>query len=306
MRSPGFVTLVASILAAGSAWAFESVDDAVLGEAVGQAGITLGITQPVGGIVASEIIFNDANNSLVSAGIPTSVVSGYNNAGNLVIRGLGFQACAAGAGCTSLGANEAYTVNIDATGDVDTVQLNNQPAVSVALAWASSVTKLRVLFSKLSLRNAFGTDPGGHNYGDATSNSDFLQLANGYFELTPVAGTPALNILLGSEPLTGENMVTLANANFGSVNFGSVSLLDKSGGAGRNMNFTFQLENFNLSGATLNVSGSGIVMTTPQLSGLNVMMRGITVGNTATTMGSLGIQGLNVSGLTMTVTGKSS
>ena len=302
MRFPGSVILLAAFFVGGAAHAFEVVNDEELSGAVGQAGISLGITQPAAGIVASEIIFNDANNSLLSAGIPASVVSGYDNAGNLVIRGLGIQACAAGAGCASLGTNEAYTVNIDATGDVDTAQLNNQPAVSIALAWASSVAKLRVLFNKLSLRNA--EDGAGNRYGAVASNSDFLQLVNGYFDLTPAAGTPTMSVLLANEPLAGGNMITLANTNFTLVDFGVVRLLDNS--ASQNLNFSFRLDNLNLSGATINLSGSGLVMTMPQLSNLNVMLRNITVGSAAASMGSLGVQGLNVSGLTLTVTGKSS
>lgn len=298
MKSPvgRRIVLLSALTCINSAFALEAVDDAALSAADGGAGITFSVTPPTAGIVAQSIYYHDANNAGAGAGIPASVIAGYANQGDLSLSTIGFQGCAnatTGATCTTP-AGATFNVDIDATSDVDPVTVGNQPALRVNLTWAAGVGKMRVKLAQMGLRNTTGAI--------ATT---FYNSVNGYVDLIPASGTPTMTVLLGNEPATGGHMITLANANFGTLDFGQIQLLDNAGGAGRNMNFTFQIENFDLSNATADVSTTGLVLTVPNLSNMNVMVRNIVVGNTTTTMGSLGALGLNISGLTITVNGKS-
>lgn len=276
-----FPVMAATLMMHFSAFALEQVDDSQLSNAVGQTGIIISTSVDW---VSSSVKISDLS------GVPSTIKPGYEfNTGVLVLNGMGIKGCTNGAGltCTTT-TNPTFNVTVDASGGAS-------PVVKLAVAWDSGIQKLRILLDKVSIHNQQG--------GNVVEILDF---ANGYLDLLrPGAPNPTFNFELGNEPST--HMMTLANANFGTLDFGQVLLRDKSDNLSnnRNIRFNFKLDGMNLTGTTVDIANAGLILTTPNLTAVDMTLSNITAGNTAANMGSMGVVGMNLSNLTFTIAGKS-
>ncbi len=141
--------------------------------------------------------------------------------------------------------------------------------------------------------------------GLAGNNVEIVDLAQGYVDVIRPAGSPALNIQLGNEP--GGNMMTLSSFNVGTLDFGQVLLRDKSDTLvnNRNIRFSFALTGLDLTNTTVNVIPTGLVIGNPSMTGLGFTMTDIIAGNTTTTMGSVGMNNITLTNLSVRISGKS-
>lgn len=264
-----------------SALALEAVDDEVLSDASGQTGVTISASA---NWLSQQVRFHDLS------GILTSIRPGYeNNTGDLLFNGFGIQGCH-DAPCSS-STNYTFDLNVDAVGGVS-------PVAKLTLSWATGVQRLRIWLGGVGIRNAQGLN-----------EFEFMDLAQGYVDISrptlPVGSTtPTISLELGNEP--GGHMMTLSQANFGTLNFGTVLLRDKTDNLAnnRNLRFGFVMDNVNLTGTTVDIVSDGLVMNTPSLSSLNLTFSNVLAGNIATSMGSFGVVGMNLSNLQLKVGGK--
>jgi hypothetical protein len=278
-KSNVFVLLAACLPFCASA--LEAVDDEILSDASGQTGVTISASA---NWVSQQVRIHDLS------GVLSSIRPGYeNNTGDLLLNGFGIQGCH-DAGCTS-STNYTFDINVDAVGGAT-------PVAKLTVAWATGVQRLRIWLGGIGIRNAQGLN-----------EFEFLDLAQGYVDISrptlPVGSTtPTLSLELGNEP--GGHMMTLSQANFGTLNFGTVLLRDKTDNLAnnRNLRFDFTMDNVNLSGATVDIVSDGLVMNTPSLSSLNLTFSNVLAGNIATNMGSFGVVGMNLSNLQLKVGGK--
>lgn len=165
----------------------------------------------------------------------------------------------------------------------------------------SAVTKLRVPLTGLSLANASGNNA-----------SKFLVLSNGYIDLAASGGSSLFEVELGNEPING-HMLKFTNANFGTINMGTIKLCDKSDSTCNNQKLGFDVTiggtaGLSLSGVTVDINNTGMILTNfpyTSTNTLDVTVNNITAGNGSTTMGAFGVKGLYTTGLAITLAGKS-
>lgn len=292
LKYSAFAILIAS-LSAGTVMAFESLEDEQLSESTGQTGITISTSL---NWTSTEVQIHDLT------GVPATIKPGYEfNTGDLVLTGWGIQGCTNGAGATcTTTLNPTFNIELDSSGGAT-------PVARAAVAWDSGIQKIRLLLDKVSIRNGSG--------GNAVEIMDLVpaggneNIANngGYIDIIrPGAGTPTLAIELGNEVTTG-HMLTFSNADFGTISFGKVLLRDKSDTLvnNRNLRFGLDVNNLNLTGATVDVTDNELLMTTPNLTNLNVIFSNVTAGATAANMGGFGAVGVNMSNLNIRISGKS-
>jgi hypothetical protein len=60
----------------------------------------------------------------------------------------------------------------------------------------------------------------------------------------------------------------------------------------------------NLTGAGLDINPTGLILATPSLTNMNVTFSDIIAGSNNTSMGTIGIEGLNLSNHRLTIKGK--
>ena len=275
--------IISAILAASvlslQAHALESIADEALSESVGQDGITISTSV---NWLSQSVRVHDLN------GVPATLAAGHANAGTLAFNGWGIQGCTNGAGaaCT-ITTNPTFNILIDATGGA-------APFIQMAVNWDAGIGKIRFLMDNISLQN-----------GLAGNNVEIVDLAQGYVDVIRPAGSPALNIQLGNEP--GGNMMTLSSFNVGTLDFGQVLLRDKSDTLvnNRNIRFSFALTGLDLTNTTVNVIPTGLVIGNPSMTGLGFTMTDIIAGNTTTTMGSVGMNNITLTNLSVRISGKS-
>ena len=103
-------------------------------------------------------------------------------------------------------------------------------------------------------------------------------------------------------------MFSFGTTVFNTIDFGEIRLTDKAdtgvAGNGRNLRFKLRLDNVDLTGAGLDINPTGLMFTTPGLTNMNVTFSDIIAGSNNTSMGTIGIQGLNLSNHRLTITGK--
>lgn len=273
--------IISAILAASvlslQAHALESIADEALSESVGQDGITISTSVDW---LSQSVKITDLN------GVPATLAAGHANAGTLAFNGWGMQGCIDAACNTTT--NPTFNVLIDAAGAAT-------PTLQVSINWDVAITKIRFLLDNISLQNGLGGN-----------NVEVVDFAQGYVDVIRPAGSPALNIQLGNEP--GGNMMTLASFNVGMLDFGQVLLRDKSDTLvnDRNIRFGFTLTGLDLSNITVNVIPAGLVIGRSGVwAGLGLTMTDIIAGNTATTMGSVGLNNITLTNLSVRISGKS-
>jgi hypothetical protein len=101
-------------------------------------------------------------------------------------------------------------------------------------------------------------------------------------------------------------LLHFTNGNFGIIDFGVIALLDKQNN-NNSLRFGLKLENVDLTGSGFDVNTDGLIYTASNFGGgvMNVTLSNIAMGNAgAPSMGSIGVEGLSVSNLAVTIAGK--
>jgi hypothetical protein len=283
----------ASLLMISNSYALEKLTEDDLASATGQDGISLNIIMPAAGWTAQEIVLTD------KTGIPNSIKPGYDfYSGSILAKNVALNVCyeaAVNGLCTAIGM-QGIRVDVDAVGNVN----NAGPMLNIQSSLFGSASKLRVYIDKIAIRNGLG--------GNESTIIDFNHPDdNGkdYFDLLPSDGK-LFNLQLGTE--SSGHMISFGSTSFNTIDFGEVRLTDKTdtgvSGNGRNLRFNLRLDNINLTDAGFDIITTGLVFSTPELKSMNVTFGNIRAGSSNTSMGTVGIQGLNLSKHALIISGK--
>lgn len=265
-----------SVLLSTSAQALESLDDDMLAETLGQAGITVTVTPPVTGILFSTVIHDTdpAIDGALVIGRPLAVgdhIASSINTGGAPIN-----------------------ILIDATGDVDTVVAGNQPSMGINITIPAGTV---INTGTVSVAQSNGA-------GVAVSNQSNVILNNMTITLP---GTMVLDLTLGNEVATTGQMMRLTSTMASGLSISNVAMRDATA-AGANGTAvraaSVLIDNAGAStGLDLDVkvniipTGLQATLTTLGTGGVDIRMTDLRLGDTSSTsMGNLNILGFNANG----------
>jgi len=272
------------------AQAMEAMIDEDMSAAVAQDGVNISVRLPSARLSIDSIALRDVDGITFNS---ATNFTGYNNRGDLLLQTLQLQACTeatTGGACTAVTTSDTFNINVDSDGGVSGLS----PTIQAKINIGSAVNKLRFSLDKISMR-------GG------ASGTTVALIDMSTVDIVPVGSKNLLTVQLGAQPQGG--MIKFTNANFGTLDFGTIKILDKSdtvnGGACAtcNINFNFAISSLNFTNATLDISNAGLVFNLPSFATpINVTMQNVQMGNT-TSMGSFGAQSLQVSNLQLAISG---
>lgn len=265
-----------SILFSAPLLALESLDDTALAETLGQAGVTISVTPPAGGISFSTVIHDSdaAIDGAIVLGRPLAladhIATSINTGGNPI------------------------TILLDATGDVDAGTAGNQASLGINITIPAGT-----VINTGTLSAAQSNGPGV-----AISNQTGVIINNMTITLP---GTTVLDMTLGNEVATNGQMMRVTTNMTSGLSVSNFAIRDANA---VNANGTAiradSIAVTNASAANLNVDArvnvvpTGLQTTLTQFgsaSGVDIRMTNLRMGDTTTsTMGNLNILGLNMNG----------
>lgn len=271
-------------------YALDALPDEELAQTVAQDGLSVAIKLPNATLAIDSIGLLDKDGIVFDA---ATNFAGYNNRGDFRIKDIQIQGCTqstVGGACTLATNSATFNIVIDADGGVGGLA----PSLTAKFSLGSAVNKIRFNVDKLSIRG-----------GATGSDVNIIDLS--YIDIAPTGSKNLLTMQLGKQPQGG--LIKFTNANFGTIDFGNVKILDKNdvinGGACAtcSVNFDFAISSLNFTGASLDVSDMGLVFSLPSfVAPIDVTMQNVKMG-TAASIGSFGIKGLQVSNLQIAVSG---
>lgn len=288
LRKLGLVAAVAML--STSVFAMHVAQDDELENATGQDGITIGVTLPTSGLSFSTIIHD--GNGFGALATPGALIIGDP-------RGVG------GIAKTSFASAGEILLNIDATGDVDTVTANNQAAVRINVTLSSALT---IHTGDISVARSNGL-------GVALNSAPVDQTAKFLNDMTITIGSGSLmDITLGNEDLTAAtgHMIVLNTNLTGGLSIANFSLNDAggtvSGGSISATNIKMcdtstanacSVTNNLAVKANADIAGGatgGLILTLAQVgltTGMDIEMTGVKFGDASTSaIGNIDIVGL--------------
>jgi hypothetical protein len=295
------------------AFAMDLLDDGQLAESTGQDGISITI-QPKSAGQAGLIGFSDV--ALIDrdgfTGLSDTTINGvaYTNAGSSVLNmraGSGIQLL------TSTGTFSTGAITIDTDIDGSAGQ-GSKPMLYTTINLPADVARIKADIQDLSIR---ADTLSGSTVIAGTVEKPIVQFSQGItFNL---ASQLRLALVLGAEgtAANANHFMTLVSANFSSIDFGTISLPSIGGAVGESsLSATVSINNLDLSGAYLDIVGTGLTFGKASIGPFNASINNITLGSTAATpsatifngtnvgaLGSLGANGITVTNMKLTVSG---
>lgn len=287
-----------------SAMAFEPLAENEMSNTVAQDGVTVLWQMDDNGVRINSMALVDKN------GIDTSTTTGYNNAGKLIASNLGFKTCAESTingSCTTL-LLPTIRFDIDAIGDHNGNGISS-PMLNVSLTLGGGANKMRFYINKISLSNSAGNntktliDFGGRAGADIDSYGH-------YIDIVPQGSNKTiLNMQLGFE--RQGNLIKFTNGNFGTIDFGTVSFVDGTNIA-NSLRFGLKLEEFDITDLGVDIDTKGLMFRDANFGGdsagvgkMDITMTDIKMGGaSAASMGTIGLQNINIKDLVVVVAGK--
>lgn len=282
--------VLSAFLSVFPVYALDALPDEELAQTVAQDGLSVAIKLPNATLAIDSIGLLDKDGIVFDA---ATNFAGYNNRGDLRAKTIQIQACTEstiGGACTLATNSATFNITIDTDGGAG----GASPTLNAKFSLGSTVNKIRFNVDKLSIRG-----------GATGSDVNIIDLS--YIDIAPTGSKDLLAMQFGNQPQG--NMIRFTNANFGTIDFGNVKILDKNdvinGGACAtcSVNFDFAIASLDFTGAGIDVSDMGLVFSVPSfVTPIDVTMQNIKMG-TADSMGSFGIKGLQVSNLQIAVSG---
>ena len=282
-----------------SAMALEQITEEELSAVSAQDGVSVLWKMDDNGVRIDSIALVDKN------GIDTSITTDYNNAGKLIASNLGFKTCAESTingSCTTL-LLPTIRFDIDAIGDHNGNGISS-PMLNVSLTLGGGANKMRFYIDKISLSNSAGNntktliDFGGRTDGDVDSYGH-------YIDIVPQGSNKTiLNMQMGFE--RQGNLIKFTNGNFGTIDFGTVSFVDASND-NNSLRFGLKLEQFDITDLGIDIDTTGLMFRHANFGGnaMDITMTDIKVGGaSAASMGTIGLQNINIKDLVVVVAGK--
>ena len=287
-----------------SAMALEQITEEELSTVSAQDGVSILWKMDDNGVRINSMALVDKN------GIDTSITTGYNNAGKLIASNLGFKTCAEtsiNGSCTTL-LLPTIRFDIDAIGDHNGNGISS-PMLNVSLTLGGGANKMRFYIDKISVANNTGGAAttlmtfGGRTGGDVDSYGH-------YIDIVPQGSNKTiLNMQLGFE--RQGNLIKFTNGNFGTIDFGTVSFIDGTNTA-NSLRFGLKLEEFDITDLGIDIDTTGLMFRHANFGGdsagvgkMDITMTDIKVGGaSAASMGTIGLQNINIKDLVVVVAGK--
>ena len=287
-----------------SAMALEQITEEELSTVSAQDGVSILWKMDDNGVRINSVALVDKN------GIDTSIATGYNNAGKLIASNLGFKTCAESTingSCTTL-LLPTIRFDIDAIGDHNGNGISS-PMLNVSLTLGGGANKMRFYIDKISVANNTGGAAttlmtfGGRTGGDVDSYGH-------YIDIVPQGSNKTiLNMQMGFE--RQGNLIKFTNGNFGTIDFGTVSFIDGTNTA-NSLRFGLKLEEFDITDLGIDIDTTGLMFRHANFGGdsagvgkMDITMTDIKVGGaSAASMGTIGLQNINIKDLVVVVAGK--
>lgn len=287
-----FVFLVMLLGFSSSVFALEEVLEEELSGIAAQDGVSVLIGLPNNGWRANEISLTDTN------GIDASIMGGYANSGTIAVKGVGFNTCfqtTINGNCSAMaGGIPTIKLDLDMVGDSNGSLSNGRSTLNIGFSLVGGANKIRFFIDDIRLRN-------GQTGSTEKVLIDFLQ---NYVDIVPIGSSSLFAIQLGSETLG--HMLHFTNGNFGTIDFGTIALVDATTST-NNLRFGFKLDEFNVTGAGFDINDKGLIFTDSNFGKglMDITLSDVRVGGaSAASMGSFGLQNISVSNLAVTVGGK--
>jgi len=288
------LALVAAITGSGSAFALESMTDADLSGITGQDGITLKITPPTlsgttGGIQINQLILHDKDGFTGAAEGGAIVLGQINNTGT----GLSIGSASGG----------SINVVIDASGGSNTAGATTgaSPVLNINVGLPSDL-----VINTGDISVAGSARSGIANSANNTSTRGITGTASKI--LSSIAlnlGGATMNIQLGNTLQGGLIKMggTLANG----LKISGISLSDNTTGNGgvigiSNILVTDHASTSMTINTLIGVQNSGLVVTSSSNS-YDIMIQGVTLGSSSSTLGDIEITGMNMGGTKVYISG---
>lgn len=272
-----------------SALALEALEDDVLATTTGQDGVTLSLgSSTAATMIPFSTVIHDGN-GITGATTPGALVIGRPlPAGDHIVSSI------------TIPSGQFINVLLDATADVDTVLAGNQPALGINISIPSG-TVLHT--GTLSVARSNGGGVAITNQSNVIMN-----------DLAITLGATTLSVTLGNEANNGQMMRLSTNMTSGlavsNVAVRDVSAVGANGVAIRAS--SIQIDNAGASTALdadikVDVIATGLQATVVSLGGAggaDIRINDMRLGDTASTsLGTLNISGLNVTGATLRIYG---
>ncbi|HMY28304.1 MAG TPA: hypothetical protein PK211_04930 [Agitococcus sp.] len=282
-----------------SAMALEQITEEELSTVSAQDGVSILWKMDDNGVRINSMALVDKN------GIDTSITTGYNNAGKLIASNLGFKTCAESTingSCTTL-LLPTIRFDIDAIGDHNGNGISS-PMLNVSLTLGGGANKMRFYIDKISVANNTGGAAttlmtfGGRTDGDVDSYGH-------YIDIVPQGSNKTiLNMQMGFE--RQGNLIKFTNGNFGTIDFGTVSFIDGTNTA-NSLRFGLKLEEFDITDLGIDIDTTGLMFRHANFGGnaMDITITDIKMGGaSAASMGTIGLQNINIKDLVVVVAGK--
>jgi hypothetical protein len=282
------LALLACLSCSSSVIAFEEISEEELSGTSAQDGITVFVGLPANGWRANEMSLTDKN------GIDASLATGYANAGTIAAKNIGFNTCTSAVGCVA-SSTPSIRIDVDAVGDYNGAVAGVGGMLNIGFSLMGTASKVRLYIDGLWLRNGAA----------GATETKFLDFQQDYIDITPIGSLSLFSVQLGNES-SGGHLLHFTNGNFGTIDFGVVALLDKQDN-NNSLRFGLKLDNVDLTGSGFDFNANGLVYTASNFGGgvMNVTLSNIAMGNaSAPSIGSIGVEGLSVSNLAVTIAGK--
>jgi hypothetical protein len=280
--------LLASAIAAlsSSALAMEAMDEDALASTTGQDGLTVTITPPVAGITAN-IVWHDNNGYGIGA---------QTNPGALIIGDPLGGAAAGTHDKFKLTAGGGIVLDVDVSGDVDTVLAGSQPGLRIAVSLPTGAT---LVTGDVSVATSSG--PAAYTLTNQTAdilNSMSIAIGSGTVATVNLGNEPNLGAMIQlNATLTGGISISnfaLSDANSGG-SFNAVTIKIEDNGVGTNLS----------TGINVDALATGVRFSVASLgsaTGMDVTMVDVGLGS-AVSMGDIQVMGLNLTGTNILVVG---
>ena len=292
-----FVFLVMLLGFSSSVFALEEVLEEELSGIAAQDGVSVLIGLPNNGWRANEISLTDTN------GIDASIMGGYANSGTIAVKGVGFNTCfqtTINGNCSAMaGGIPTIKLDLDMVGDSNGSLSNGRSTLNIGFSLVGGANKVRFFIDEIKLRN-------GQTGSTEKVLIDFLQ---NYVDIVPIGSSSLFAMQLGSETLG--HMLHFTNGNFGTIDFGTIALVDATTST-NNLRFGLKLDEVDITGSGFDVNDDGLIYTAAAfgansggVAAMDITLSDIKMGGaSAASIGTIGIQNLKVTNLALTITGK--
>lgn len=283
--------------------AFEVIAEDDLSAISAQDGVTILVGLPTTGWTAQSVEVID------KTGIESTIKPGYEfNTAGVLARNLGIKTCTENTrngSCTSI-SGPSIRLDFDIVGDNNGAIAGGEAMLNMSFALVNGANKMRIYIDKIALRNGAGNNESAYiDFGGRTGGD--IDAAGDYFDIVPTGSLALLNLQLGNE--AQGKMLQFTNGNFGTIDFGVISFLDKqyTPANNRSLRFGFQMDNVDLTGTGFDLTPDGLTYSASSfVTPMDITLSNISAGNiTSTNMGTIGIKGLQVTNFTLSVSGKS-